>query len=136
MSLTYSCGNFAMPTGKLLKEQGVNVAVAGHYTLPNWYDSKGRLRTFACRTNRVSPYEMTVDVPVVGRVGDYLTSYFRDFGKLEGRIRDTMRGSFLLELDLSDAKREKLANKLAWLQEKMKDPGIPELRKGGARVVP
>ena len=43
---------------------------------------------------------MMVDVPVVGKVGDYLTSYFRDFGKLDGHISDTKPGCFLLELDV------------------------------------
>jgi hypothetical protein len=101
-----------VPTERFLKQRAVKLAVAGHYTLPNWYDPQGKLRTFACRTNRISPDRMMVDVPVVGKVGDRLTSYFRDFGKLDGRIVDTRRGSFLLELDLSDAMREKLANKL------------------------
>jgi hypothetical protein len=119
-----------------LKQGAVTIAVAGQYTLPNWYDSNGKLRTFTCRTSRVSPYQMMVDVPVVGKVGNYLTSYFREFGKLNGRIIDTKVRSFLIELDVSDATRERLANKLTWLQEKLKDPAIPELRKEGARVVP
>jgi len=34
------------------------------------------------------------------------------------------------------ATRERLANKLAWLEEKLKNPSIPELRKGGMRIVP
>ena len=125
-----------MPTERFLKQPAVKLAVAGHYTLPNWYDPNGKLRTFACRISRISPYEMMVDVPVVGKVGDHLTSYFRDFGKLDGRISDTMRGSFLLELNMSDATRERLSNKLTWLEEKSKNPGIPELRKAGARIVP
>jgi hypothetical protein len=123
-------------TERFLKQRAVNVAAVGHYTLPNWYDPQGKLRTFVCRTTRVSPYRMMVDVPVVGKVGDYLTSYFRDFGKLDGHISDTRPGGFLLELDVSYATREKLANKLTWLEEKLKDPGIPELRKEGARIVP
>jgi hypothetical protein len=61
-------------TEKFLKQRAVNIAVNGHYTLPNWYDPQGKLRTFACRTTRVSPYRMMVDVPVVGKVGDCLTS--------------------------------------------------------------
>jgi hypothetical protein len=113
----------------------VNVALDGHYTLPNWYDPEGKLRTFACRTNRVSPYRMIVDVPVVGKVGDYLTSYFRDFGKLDGRISDTKPGCFLLELDVTYATRERIANKLTWLEEKRKDPEIIDLRKN-PRVIP
>jgi hypothetical protein len=122
-------------TERFLKQRAVSVVVDGQYTLPNWYDPLGKLRTFACRTKRVSPYRMMVDVPVVGKVGDRLTSYFRDFGKLDGHISDTKPGSFLLELDVSHATRQKLANKLTWLEEKLKDPELPELRKD-ARVVP
>ena len=124
-----------MSTERFLKQRGVNVALDGHYTLPNWYDPEGKLRTFSCRTNRVSPYRMIVDVPVVGKVGDYLTSYFRDFGKLDGRISDTKPGCFLLELDVTYATRQRIANKLTWLEEKQKDPEIIDLRKN-PRVIP
>jgi hypothetical protein len=122
-------------TEKFLKQRAVNVSVDGHYTLPNWYNPQGKLRTFECRTNRVSPFRMIVDVPVVGKIGDYLTSYFRDFGKLDGCISDTRPGCFLLELDMTFARREKLANKLVWLEEKQKDPEIIDLR-NDARVIP
>jgi hypothetical protein len=125
----------AVPVDKFLKQRAVNVAVDGHYTLANWYDPEGKLRRFSCRTNRISPYRMMVDVPVVGKVGDPLTSYFRDFGKLDGNISDTRPGCFLFELDMTFPMREKLANKLTWLEKKLKDPEIPELR-GDARVVP
>jgi hypothetical protein len=122
-------------TERFLKQRAVSLAVDGHYTLPNWYDPEGKLRTFACRTNRISPYRMIVDVPVVGKVGDYLTSYFRDFGKLDGRISDTKPGSFLLELDVTHVTRQKIANKLTWLEEKQKDPEVIDLRKS-ARIIP
>jgi hypothetical protein len=125
-----------LSTEKFLKQRGVEVALDGHYTLPNWYDPEGRLRTFACRTNRVSPYRMIVDVPVVGKVGDYLTSYFRDFGKLDGHISDTRPGSFLFELDITYATRQRIANKLVWLEQKQRDPeSILEQRKA-ARIIP
>lgn len=117
-----------MATEEFLKQRAVNIAVEGHYTLPNWYDSRGKLRAFACRTTRVSPYRMLVDVPVVGKVGDRLTSYFHDLGKLDGHISDTKPGSFLLELDVSHAIREKLASKLTWLEGKLRDPGTFDLR--------
>jgi PilZ domain len=120
---------------KFLKQRAVSIAVDGHYSLPNWYDPEGKPRTFACRTKRVSPFRMMVDVPVTGKVGDHLTSYFRDFGPLDGRISDIRPGCFLLELDMTFFMREKLANKLGWLEEKLRDPGIPELRKE-ARIIP
>jgi hypothetical protein len=130
-----SAEEFAVSADRFLKQRAVNIALDGHYTLSNWYDPEGRLRTFPCRTTRVSPYRMMVDVPVVGKVGDSLTSYFRDFGKLDGCISDTKPGCFLLELDVTHAVRQKLADKLTWLEEKQKDPEIIDLRKD-RRVIP
>jgi PilZ domain len=120
---------------KFLKQRAVNIAVGGSYTLPNWYDPQGKLRTFACRTSRVSPFRMMVDVPVVGKVGDRLTTYFRDFGKFDASISETRAGSFLLELEMTRPMREKLANKLTWLERKLKEPKMPDLRKD-ARIIP
>jgi hypothetical protein len=120
---------------KFLKQRAVNIAIGGSYTLANWYDRQGRPRTFACRTTRISPFRMIVDVPVVGKVGDPITSYFSDFGKLEGVISDTMTGAFLLELEMTGSMREKLASKLTWLEKKQKDSGITDVRKD-ARIIP
>jgi hypothetical protein len=120
---------------KFLKQRGVKVTVSGSYTLPNWYDAQGKLRTFACRTTRVSPFRMIMDVPVVGKVGDRLTSYFEEFGKFEGSITDTMSGSFLFELDMTHAMREKFADKLTWIEKKQKDPSVRETR-NNPRFIP
>jgi hypothetical protein len=118
-----------------LRQRAVNIAVPGSYTLPNWYDPQGKLRTFACRTSRVSPFRMMIDVPVVGKVGDRLSSYFRDFGKFEGLISEAMADSFLLELEMTRSMREGFANKLTWLEKKQREPTIPDLRTD-ARIVP
>jgi PilZ domain-containing protein len=120
---------------EFLKQRAVNIAVGGNYTLANWFDSQGKPRTFACRTKRVSPFRMTVAVPVVGKVGDRITSYFGDFGKLDGVITDTIAGGFLLELAMTLPMREKMANKLTWLEKKQKDPSITDVRKQ-ARIIP
>jgi PilZ domain len=120
---------------KFLGQQAVNVAVGGHYTLANWFDSQGKPRAFACRTSRVSPFRMMVAVPVVGRIGDRISSYFGDFGKLEGHISDITSGSFLLELAMTTSMREKLATKLTWLDNRQKDPGVREARTH-ARIIP
>jgi PilZ domain len=120
---------------EFLSQQAVNVAVGGHYTLANWFDAQGKPRTFACRTSRVSPFRMMVAVPVLGKIGDRITSYFGDFGKLDGHISDTAAGSFLLELAMTTSMREKLANKLTWLDNKQKDPAVRDARKH-ARIIP
>jgi hypothetical protein len=105
---------------EFLSQQAVNIAIGGQYTLANWFDSRGKPRTFACRTSRVSPFRMMVAVPVVGKVGERITSHFGDFGKLEGHISDTTTGGFLLELAMTDSMREKFASKLVWLDNKQK----------------
>jgi hypothetical protein len=120
---------------KFLKQRAVKIAVGGNYMLPNWYDSQGRPRTFACRTSRVSPFRMLIDVPVAGRIGDRLTSYFEDFGKFDGHIADIAPGSTLLELDTTQSKRHALAKKLTWLEQREKDPSVEDKRTH-ARFIP
>lgn len=124
-----------MSVERFLRQRAVRVEAAGTYTLPNWYDPQGRLRTFACRTTRVSPFRMMIDVPVVGKVGDRLTSYFREFGKFDGEITDTVTGSFLVELEMTRAMRVRLADKLVWLEKKQKDASLRDVRKD-ARFIP
>ena len=124
-----------MSVARFLKQRAVRIQAPGTYTLSNWYDPEGKLRSFACRTNRVSPFRMLLDVPVVGKIGDRLTSYFRDFGKFNGQISDTITGGFLLELEMTRAQRAKFADKLVWLEKKQKDPTIRDARMD-ARYIP
>jgi hypothetical protein len=128
-------GERAVSVKKFLNQRAVNISVAGQYTLGNWFDPQGKPRTFACRTSRVSPFRMIVAVPVLGKVGDRITSYFSDFGKLEGQISDTAAGSFLLELEMTTPSREKFATKLTWLEKKQKDPSLRDGRKQ-KRIIP
>src|SRR5437870_8949691 len=78
---------------------------------------------------------MLVQVPVIGKIGSPITSCFSDFGKLEGIISDTTNGAFLLELEMTRSMREKLASKLTWLEKKLKDPRVSDVRKN-ARIIP
>jgi hypothetical protein len=114
---------------EFLKQQAFNVAVNGTYTLDYWYDPRGKPRTFACRTTRISPSRMMVAVPVVGKVGDRIKPHFRDFGKLDGLISDTTDGGFLLELEMIKPAREEFASKLSWLVAKQKNRNIGAKRK-------
>jgi hypothetical protein len=120
---------------RFLRQRAVNIITGGQYTLHRWYSAEGKLRTFACRTTRVSPFRMIVEVPVVGRIGDRLTTYFGEFGEFEGSISDTMQGSFLLELEMTRAQRAKMAEKLTWLEARHKDPTIRDAREHN-RFVP
>jgi hypothetical protein len=118
-----------------LRQRAVNLVVGGHYRLSNWLDPQGKRRQFACRTHRISPFRMLVAAPVLGRVGDPVSSFFSDFGSLEGRIVDTVPGEFLLELAMDGAMRQKMADKLAWMERHLSDPAVEDTR-AHARIIP
>ena len=121
---------------KFLSQRAVNIAVSGSYTLQKrWYDSEGRLRTFPCRTTRVSPFRMMVETPATGQIGEQLTAYFSAFGEFEGTISDTTQGRFLFKMEMPEARRVQLAEKLAWIEKKLGDPTIHDAREE-ARIIP
>jgi hypothetical protein len=124
-----------MSTSEFLKQRAVNVIVGGRYSLAHRYDPNGNLREFACRTSRVSPFRMLVNVPLVGRIGDRVDAYFSDFGQLTGQISDTAPGGFCFELELERARREKMADMLKWLEKKQQDVGIQDGR-ANKRIIP
>jgi hypothetical protein len=78
---------------------------------------------------------MIVDVPVVGKVGERVTSYFQDFGEFECTITGTLKAGFLMDLEMTRARRAWMSEKLTWLERKQKDDSIKELRRD-ARFVP
>lgn len=124
-----------MSVAEFLRQRAVEVNVSGSYSLHRWYDCDGKLRNFACRTKRVSPFRMIVDVPVVGKIGERVTSYFQDFGEFQCTISATLKSGFLMELDMTRARRAWMSEKLTWLEGKQKDDSIHELRRD-ARFVP
>lgn len=117
-----------MSIGDFVKQRGVDVAVGGSYVLPKWYDCEGRLRTFACRTKRVSPFRMIIEVPVVGKVGDRVSSYFKDFGEFQATISDVTQHGFLMELEMTRERRAWVSEKLTWIEKKQREPKIQDLR--------
>jgi hypothetical protein len=117
------------------QQSGVDLCLPGRYSLANRRDMKGNRREFACRTTRVSPFQMKVDVPVIGSKGERVISYFGEFGKLDGFITDIFDGGFLFELAVTRARREMLANKMTWLDKRQKDPAMRDARTQD-RIVP
>jgi hypothetical protein len=124
-----------MSVAEFLRQRAVEVTVDGSYSLPRWYDCEGKLRNFACRSKRVSPFRMIVDVPVVGKIGERVTSYFQDFGEFQGTISATLKSGFLMELEMTRARRAWMSEKLTWLEKKQRDESVHELRRD-ARFVP
>jgi hypothetical protein len=114
---------------RLLDQPRFKIALQGHYNLSYWYDSRGKTRTFACRTITVSPFQLTLAVTVGGKVGDRIKSCFPDLGNLDGNISNTFAGGFIFEPDLTRLEQARVANKLIWLERKKRDPSIRDARK-------
>ena len=123
-----------MSAAEFMKRRAVEIALGGRYSLASRYDAYGNRREFACRTSRISPFEMLVSVPVLGPVGERVISYFGDFGSLDGRISDVVDGGFLLNIELPRERREKFAGQLTWLAKHQHERAIETRHQ--KRIVP
>ena len=117
------------------QSRSIDLRLGGRYSLASRYDTLGQRREFACRTSRVSPYQMLISVPVLGPVGERVVSYFGDFGTLDGWISDLSDGGFLLNIELTRKKREKFAAQLTWLKKHRVDAAVMDAR-SQKRIVP
>ena len=118
-----------------MKRRAVDVSTAGRYSLASRYDTTGKRREFACRTRRISPFQMLVAAPVCGPKGERVIAYFGEFGKLDGFISDVVDGGFLVDLAGTKAQREKLSNKLVWMEKRANDPSVEDVREQ-QRIIP
>jgi len=110
----------AVSAAQFLESKALDLRLGGRYSLANRRDTKGNRREFACRTSRISPSQMLVSVPVIGSVGERVISYFGEFGKLDGWISDVVQDGFLIDLQVTRARREQLSSKLIWLDQQQK----------------
>jgi hypothetical protein len=123
-----------MPTSnevseRLLDQPPIKITLLGHYNLPYWYDPRGKLRSFACRTISLTPFQMRLAVAVGGKVGDRIASFFTDLGTMDGSISDAFADGFVFEPNLTNVERGKLASKLIWLEKKNRNPAVRDARR-------
>lgn len=123
-----------MSFGAFMERRAVDLRTGGRYSLANRYDMHGNRREFACRTSRISPFQMLVEAPVLAASGERVITFFGELGKLDGWISDVTRGGFLLDLAVDRKAREQLAAKLVWLEKKQREVVIDA--RGQKRLVP
>ena len=123
-----------MSISEFMNRRAVDLRTGGRYSLASRHDAQGKRREFACRTTRISPFQMLVAAPVVGPRGERVITFFGELGKLDGWITDVMESGFLVDIAVTKDARERLANKLVWLQKKQND-AVTETRQQ-QRLVP
>jgi PilZ domain len=85
-------------------------------------------REFPAQVVNVSPGGLAVIAPVAGAVGERVVFYVDDLGRLEGEIARHFPNGFGVRLNISDRKRDRLANQLTWLANR-DTLGLPEDRR-------
>ena len=123
-----------MSFSDFMERSAVNVRTGGRYSLANRRDMQGNRREFACRTSRMSPFQMLVEAPVLGPPGERVITFFGELGKLDGWIRDVVGNGFLLDLAVTKKAREQLASKLVWLEKQQRDVVVDSRRQ--KRLIP
>ena len=113
-----------MSFNEFMQQRAVDLRTGGRYSLASRHDPQGNRREFACRTKRISPFQMLIAAPVLGPKGERVISYFGELGKLDGWITDTVEGGFLVDIAATRKVREGLATKLSWLEKKQREAVI------------
>ena len=107
--------------------QRVKVSVLGRYMLAD-------KREFPCQVLEMSPGDALVIAPVTGLPGEKVIAYIDHIGRIEGTVVDLVDGGFLMDIEATTRKRDKMAAQLTWLANKdILD--LPEDRRH-ERVVP
>src|SRR5436190_10268757 len=79
---------------QLPRFQRVKVSVLGRYMLAD-------RREFPCQVLEMSPGDAAVIAPVSGNPGEKVIVYLDHLGRVEGIIRDSMDGGFVIDLAAS-----------------------------------
>jgi hypothetical protein len=101
-----------------MERSAVDLRTGGRYSLANRRDMQGNRREFACRTTRISPFQMLVAAPVLGPPGERVITFFGQLGRLDGWITDVIEGGFLVDIAATKKVRDRLAKKLVWLDKR------------------
>ena len=72
-------------------------------------------RECPCQILEISPGDALFASLACGEIGERIIAYIDDIGRLEGVIADTTERGFLMSINASERKRDKLADILTWL---------------------
>lgn len=107
--------------------QRVPVVLFGRYMLEN-------RREYPCQTVEMSPGDMALFAPVKARVGEKVVVYLDQLGRFAGVTARQTDTGFALTMNLSPAKRNRLADQLTWFANRRSCSLIDDRRH--ERIVP
>lgn len=86
------------------------------------------LSEFECRAVDMSPGDILFQCTAFPQIGERIIAYIDHIGRLEGTVVKLVDHGFIISLQATDRKRDKLAAQLTWLANKQ-SLGLPEDRR-------
>lgn len=88
--------------------QRVDITLFGRYMLANKQE-------YPCQVLNMSPGSAALMTPHPGEIGERIVAYIDHVGRLEGVILRLFDGGFVISVNATERKRDKLSAKLTWL---------------------
>ena len=101
--------------------QRVSVNLGGRLMLPSHEE-------YDCVAVDMSPGDVFFSCRARPRAGERIIAYIDHLGRIEGTVHNLLDTGFVIQLNATDRKREKLAAQLTWIANKH-ELGLPEDRK-------
>lgn len=81
-----------------------------------------------CQSIRISPTQLTLVAAHRPELDEQIIVYLDNIGRLEGTVVDHMVGGFVMTIECTERKREKLLNQIGWAKDNS-NFGTPEMRR-------
>jgi hypothetical protein len=108
-------------TAERRRHQRVRVCLAGRFM-------RSDRQEFDCESIDASPGGIAFASQASVMLGERIVAYVNQIGRIEGRVARTFEGGFAIQMRLTPAKRDKLADQLTWLANRHV-LGLPEDRR-------
>lgn len=93
----------------------------GRYMLPDRTE-------FTCQVRDLSPERATFSCDETPMLGEHIIAYIAEIGRVEGEVSETYGKSFSLNFSIPSSKRDKIAAKLNWMQNR-DEQGLEDQRR-------
>lgn len=90
-------------------------ALTGCYALSERRESNAdAVPVYACRLCSISPFQAVIVAPIIAQANETVAAHFKDFGLFHATVARATATGFVLDLNLDEEGREKLAAKIRW----------------------
>ena len=105
----------------------VNISVQGRFMCADHYEHE-------CSVGSMSPIEAVMSCAVRPKIGERIIAYLDHVGRIEGEVIEAGPRNFVISINATERKRDRLSAQLTWLANK-RAFGLPDDRRH-ERVVP